>query len=785
MFTVLLKPNENGSELVNIRARGKQYTEDEELCRNDSYLVVHNSELLAGALDKSMIGTGSKTNIFYFFLRDYSSHSAVSRMTRMARLIPYYLSNRGFSIGIGDVWPAESLIKEKKQLVEQGYTNCTKTIQEYKDGKLQTQPGCTIEETLEVIIIKELSDIRDHAGRACKRELHPTNAPLIMALSGAKGSFVNISQMIACVGQQVIGSKRIPDGFTDRTLPHFITKSKQPNAKGFVQNSFFSGMTPTEFYFHTIGGREGLVDTAVKTAETGYMQRRLVKSLEDICIQYDNTVRDSSGSIIQFKYGGDGMDPVMMEAENGLLDFDRILSHVKQLNSDRSKPIVSPRTIRNVINKLKTESKFAQCNPEMILNLIDFLEGKASIVENMKISQFSFYNKEYMNNDHFDLFIDLCYQKIIAANIDPGTAVGALAAQSIGEPATQMTLKTFHFAGVASMNITQGVPRIKEIINATKSISTPIIDTELTDNTSEEIARIVKGRIEKTLLSEVTKSMNEVYRKDTQYIRLEIDLERIKLLKLEVDIHKVKRKITLTYGLKIREFEITIRNKSTIYIFPLPPYKEPVNYILMSIKEKLLKLVIQGLSTVSRVIINQEETKSQDGMPLYKLYVEGQNLRAVMATIGVDGIRTKSNNMIEVEKALGIEAARKVIIDQIIFTMRNHGMQLDNRHVMLLADFMTCKGEVHGITRFGINKMKDSVLMLASFEKTTDHLFEAALHSQTDSINGVSECIIMGIPMRLGTGMFKLLFNLPKPQFTSRKLLFANPEFHVNELNIT
>ena len=134
-----------------------------------------------------------------------------------------------------------------------------------------------------------------------------------MAISGSKGSNINLCQMIACVGQQVVNGDRMPNGFVDRSLPHFEPFSKYPAAKGFVQNSFFSGLTATEFFFHTMGGREGLVDTAVKTAETGYMQRRLMKALEDLVLKYDNTVRSSDETIIQFTYGDDGMDPLYMD----------------------------------------------------------------------------------------------------------------------------------------------------------------------------------------------------------------------------------------------------------------------------------------------------------------------------------------------------------------------------------------------------------------------------------------------------------------------------------------
>ena len=200
--------------------------------------------------------------------------------------------------------------------MDTGYAKCDEYIRLLTIGQLKCLPGCDEDQTLESKVLKgllndlillfnyylficpfyhhldtELSAIRDQAGEVCKKELHPSNSPLVMSKSGSKGSYSNISQMIACVGQQVLNGKRVPNGFEDRSLPHFKRHSKIPAAKGFVSNSFYSGLTPTEFFFHTMGGREGLVDTAVKTAETGYMQRRLMKALEDVMVKYDGTVR--------------------------------------------------------------------------------------------------------------------------------------------------------------------------------------------------------------------------------------------------------------------------------------------------------------------------------------------------------------------------------------------------------------------------------------------------------------------------------------------------------------
>eukprot|EP00117_Sycon_ciliatum_P006945 scpid14118/ scgid10259/ DNA-directed RNA polymerase III subunit RPC1; DNA-directed RNA polymerase III largest subunit; DNA-directed RNA polymerase III subunit A; RNA polymerase III 155 kDa subunit; RNA polymerase III subunit C160 len=841
VITVLLRPNGDESVIkCNLRARGKQYTHNEDLCNNDSYVVIFNGQHMCGALDKATLGSGSKTNVFYILLRDYGQQMAADCMYRMARMTPYFLMNRGFSIGIGDVTPGKGLISEKNRLCREGYAKCDQYIQEYEDGKLQTQAGCSAEETVEAVILKELSVIREHAGTACRKELHPTNSPLTMALCGSKGSYINISQMIACVGQQAVSGKRIPNGFEDRSLPHFPRLSKLPAAKGFVRNSFFTGLTPTEFFFHTVGGREGLVDTAVKTAETGYMQRRLVKSLEDLCLEYDMSVRSSVGDIVQFEYGGDSLDPACMEGKDMPVDFPRTLHHIQSnlcINDDSAADSascevpLSARQLRKATQYALETSSVTCCNKEFQKGLRCFLDSMAVSVERTQ-HRFSFKPQRGIklnawapevdngveddsddDGEGFDEdmdtqaeddterspvvnhvagltlsqlkeFIKICVDKYMRARIEPGTAVGAVAAQSIGEPGTQMTLKTFHFAGVASMNITLGVPRIKEIINAAKAISTPIIAAKLEIDDDAEVARVIKGRIEKTRLGEVTEFVEEVYLAQDCYVLIKLDLKRIRLLKLEVDINTVASSICTHPKLKIKYQHIQIRSRSILTISPPHSAKSSMYYTIQSLKSSLLNVVIKGIASVTRAIIHVDDGKKNKGgdggKTRYKLLVEGNDMRSVMATAGVNGTQTTSNHIIEVEKTLGIEAARATIMEEIIYTMREHGMSIDRRHVMLLADLMTFKGEILGITRFGLARMKESVLMLASFEKTSDHLFEAAVHGQHDDICGVSECIIMGMPARIGTGLFSLI-QVPQKQraLAQRTCIFDQPDYHV------
>ncbi|XP_059518241.1 DNA-directed RNA polymerase III subunit RPC1 isoform X2 [Myotis daubentonii] len=787
IFSVILRPSDDNPVRANLRTKGKQYCgKGEDLCVNDSYVTIQNSELMSGSMDKGTLGSGSKNNIFYILLRDWGQNEAADAMSRLARLAPVYLSNRGFSIGIGDVTPGQGLLKAKNELLNAGYKKCDEYIEALNTGKLQQQPGCTAEETLEALILKELSVIRDHAGSACLRELDKSNSPLTMALCGSKGSFINISQMIACVGQQAISGSRVPDGFENRSLPHFEKHSKLPAAKGFVANSFYSGLTPTEFFFHTMAGREGLVDTAVKTAETGYMQRRLVKSLEDLCSQYDLTVRSSTGDIIQFIYGGDGLDPAAMEGKDEPLEFKRVLDNIKAVFPCQSEPALSKNELVLSTESIMKKHEFLCCQDSFLQEIKNFIKGvsekikktrdKYGINDNGTTEPRVLYQLDRITPTQIEKFLETCRDKYMRAQMEPGSAVGALCAQSIGEPGTQMTLKTFHFAGVASMNITLGVPRIKEIINASKAISTPIITAQLDKDEDADYARLVKGRIEKTLLGEISEYIEEVFLPDDCFILVKLSLERIRLLRLEVNAETVRYSICMS-KLRVKPGDVAVHGEAVVCVTPRENSKSSMYYVLQFLKEDLPKVVVQGIPEVSRAVIHIDE---QSGKEKYKLLVEGDNLRAVMATHGVKGTRTTSNNTYEVEKTLGIEAARTTIINEIQYTMVNHGMSIDRRHVMLLSDLMTYKGEVLGITRFGLAKMKESVLMLASFEKTADHLFDAAYFGQKDSVCGVSECIIMGIPMNIGTGLFKLLHKANRdPSPPRRPLIFDTKEFHI------
>ena len=356
VFNVMMRPNRATQVFVNLEAQCREFKSvkgrPRDLDENDAWLCIRNSEIMCGVMDKSTIGSGKKDSIFYAILRDFGPDAAIQTMGRLAKLSARWLTDQGFSIGISDVYPGGQLSRLKTELVEKAYAECDELIQRFRDGKLEKAAGCDEETTLENQISGLLSGVRENAGKYCISELSKHNAPLIMASSGSKGSYLNVSQMVAAVGQQIIGGKRVEDGFQDRTLPHFPKNAKNPPSKGFVRNSFFSGLTPSEFLFHAMSGREGLVDTAVKTAETGYMSRRLIKSLEDLSSQYDNTVRNSTANIVQFRYGDDLLDPVNMEGKAKPVNFERTFIHCEAVTWNNGDPGLLPWEIKEICDTL-------------------------------------------------------------------------------------------------------------------------------------------------------------------------------------------------------------------------------------------------------------------------------------------------------------------------------------------------------------------------------------------------------------------------------------------------
>ncbi|NJE25395.1 DNA-directed RNA polymerase subunit A'' [Thermococcus sp. MV5] len=355
------------------------------------------------------------------------------------------------------------------------------------------------------------------------------------------------------------------------------------------------------------------------------------------------------------------------------------------------------------------------------------------------------YSERYkLKKAEVEAIINEVVQEYEHALVEPGEAVGTVTAQSIGEPSTQMTLNTFHYAGVAEINVTLGLPRIIEIVDARKNPSTPIMTVYLDEEHryDSEKAREVAKRIEGTTLESLARSMTL----DILNMEFVVDIDPERLEKSGLTMEKIQAKIERSFKSAEIESEgttLTIRLKKAKNVSTL-----------RRLADKVKKHRLKGLSGVGKTVIRKEGDE-------YVIYTEGSNFKQVLKVPGVDPTRTKTNNIHEIAQVLGIEAARNAIIEEIINTMQEQGLEVDVRHIMLVADMMTIDGIVRPIGRHGIVGAKASVLARAAFEITVQHLIQAAERGEVDPLNGVVENVLIGQPVPVGTGIVRLAMKLP------------------------
>jgi DNA-directed RNA polymerase subunit A" len=343
-----------------------------------------------------------------------------------------------------------------------------------------------------------------------------------------------------------------------------------------------------------------------------------------------------------------------------------------------------------------------------------------------------------------DLAEDL-FQEIISrvvsdyshSRVEPCEAVGVVGAQSIGEPGTQMTMRTFHYAGVAEINVTLGLPRLIEIVDARKIPSTPTMTVRLTEDYAHDrdLAREVAWAIESTSILHLGSIATDLAEMN---VNIELSPTAMEQRKLSPD--DVAERLREETGMAV-----DLKGNVLVMAPEEPSYRE-----LLQLVEKIKKVSLKGVEGIKRVVIRKEGDE-------YVLYTEGSSLRKVMTFDGVDPGRTKTNNINEIGEVLGIEAARNAIINEATDTLREQGLAVDVRHIMLVADIMTVDGEVKQIGRHGVSGEKASVLARAAFEVTVNHILDAAVRGDVDDLQGVTENVIVGQPIQLGTGGVQLV----------------------------
>jgi len=679
-----------------------------EKCPHDAFVVIKNGVLLSGVIDRRSIGAEQSESILHRIIKDYGTQQGRMFLNKLCQFLKLFMSLRGFTYSFDELELSPRAQKGISRILEKHEKNVQKLITAYTKGTLQRLPGQSQQDSFEIYVMNELAMSRDEAGRIADENFTLENAGIIMTRTGARGSNLNIGQMTACVGQQSVRGKRIMRGYVERSLPHFEPGNPSPKARGFIYASYQSGLDPVEFFFHAMGGREGLVDTAVRTQQSGYMQRRLINALEHLRIEYDGTVRNSVGDIVQFRYGEDGVDPAKSD-------------HGKAVNVSR---LVDQITI--MMGKGKQASQ-------------KYIEGKLSSVKN-QLTAILFdelkeeLNKAKLSNKGVDQTIELTLKNYKQAFVEPGEAVGIVAAQSIGEPGTQMTLRTFHYAGVREQNVTLGLPRLIEIVDARRVPSTPIMSIFLNKNNqkSKGKATEVARNIICTKVEDIVKTVYE----DPKHDRVVVDLDSALMANRGILLEEIKEKLQFTGCL------VDARGRK-VYVKPKKP--EDCKKLIA----KIISQNVKGAPGVKRVLVVEERGE-------WVIRTDGSNLAKILETIGINPARTITNHVHEIAKTLGIEAARSSLIREALGVLEEQGLDVDIRHIMLVADIMTTTGEVRQIGRHGISGAKASVLARAAFEITVPNIVDAAIHGEADPLQGVTENVIVGQSIPIGTGLVNL-----------------------------
>lgn len=570
----LFIPNE-----INLKSYSMEHNSRDLAASRDTVVYINKGRLLQGILDKRTLGSSASGGIIHVIMRELKSEAARHFIDCTQKVVNYWLLQNGFSVGLGDT----IVSRQVQELISQVLNNAkaavhaiVKAAQKPPEEKTKgTAAGRSPLQVFELQVNTQLNRAISEAGQGVQKSLHRNNFKT-MVTAGSKGSDLNISQIMACVGQQNVDGQRIPFGFSQRTLPHFTKDDYGQESRGFVSNSYRQGLTPQEFYFHAMGGRVGLIDTAVKTSETGYIQRRLVKALEDVRIHYDGTVRNAQGQIIQFIYGEDGIDACKLEIDRlesltvsnaefvqkfkwelnrpGFGSFldPALLDEVRKSPAIQTKLQAEFETLERDRRRLRAEiAPEAETSIRVPVHLIrliwnaqniyeidmvkpstlrpaEIIDTVAALCQDMHVggcgadrthatdlfrihvratlASLRVLRDFNLSSKAFDWVVHEIRSRFNASIVQPGESVGAIAAQSIGEPATQMTLNTFHLAGVAT-DLTVGVPRLKELINVAKQLRTPSASIRLDPHRhfDKDFANKMIGQLEYTTLRKLTK----------------------------------------------------------------------------------------------------------------------------------------------------------------------------------------------------------------------------------------------------------------------------------------
>jgi len=880
---------------ITLKYKTSLFDDDKDQMKDSNNVMeIRNGKYIRGQMEKSTLGSTTK-GIIHRICNDFGNMQASLFIDDLQNVVTEYMKTSSFSVGISDLIAERKTQDEIIKIIVKQKQEVQSLIEKLHLGTFENNSALTNMAQFEQNVNNILNEATNQAGSKGRKSLAKTNRFVMIVNSGSKGTPINISQMISCLGQQNVDGKRIPYGFDSRTLPHFSKFDDSPQARGFIENSYISGLTAPELFFHAMGGRIGLIDTACKTSQTGYIQRRLIKGLEDLKVEYDMTVRNNKGRIVQFSYGDDHFDSTKVENQsipltgmttediylyydiigtndqhNDLLDVysKGTITRIKRQRPDTQtkckkyiEKMIKART-QIVESVFKNKSENAVKMPVAFQNIIANIQGQLNLNSNsvvditpleafqlieeyfnklkeLKYCQptelfeivYYFYltPKDLLVNKRFHrkalvMLLETIILKYKQAIVHPGEMVGVIAGQSTGEPTTQLTLNTFHLAGVASKsNVTRGVPRIEEILRLTKNPKNPSLTVFLKpiDETERDRATQYANMLEHTKLIDVTKSVQicfdpndrattiiedrlllEQYyefedividcmeqdqdatgQKSKWIIRLEFDAET--LLEKNITMDDIHFAITNGHGNDIScvysdynsdNLIFRIRLNSSVFNktkkqkgIPDTLDQSDEIYMLRNFQETLLNnIVLRGIHGIRNVlprklqnyVVKDEGKYSQKD--IWILDTTGTNLLDVLAFDFIDPSRTYSNDIKEIFDVLGIEAARQTIYNELYEVMEFAGVYINYHHLSLLVDRMTSTQNMVSIFRSGILNDDIGPISKSTFEVHTEVLLNASRHADFDHMRGVSANVMMGQMGVFGTGSFKLILDMDK-----------------------
>ena len=803
---------------VSLDTFASTHTDDVAAGVADTRVRIRRGELTHGYTCKKTLGNVEQ-GLVHTIASDCGCERAADFIDALQRVVAAWLSLRPLSVSIADF-----LVDDATQrAIALELEACGRSVRELGarlGGRtIEVRPGLTAEATVEAACCTELNRARDAIGKLVTSAVsRNNNMRLMTTVACSKGSLLNIAQTIGCVGQQSVDGQR-PEKPNGRCLPCFARAGywvDEPTSRGFVASSYIKGLTPAEVFFHAMGAREGLIDTAVKTSETGYTQRRLVKVAEAMRVGHNGAVVDATGTVVQWVYGDDGLDGACVETQAphmlslGREEFERACCTAESAprllaayDAIRAGWRSGRRThgFANVARLAsRAESMPSTGEPVGSVGVVEL--ARAFLSRLGPLASAIFESELYARCARLDAsqaawLLDELGRRMRRAVVHAGEMVGSIAAQSIGEPATQMTLNTFHSAGCASQ-LLQGVPRLKELLNATPNIRTPTLRIYVHGDAEEQetSARAVQATLVFRTVQCVASEVEICYEPDGREAAREADqplvdaywdvpdddvveafergsyspwvlrlvLDAARLVDARLALSDVSRRVSAAVATVFVHSADDNDNEAVIRVRAMQAgtYADAV-----AMMHAVLSVHVGGVAGISGAVVTKTSELGWGAcgrpLPTAKWVVDtiGASFVEVAKVPLVDKTRLYCNDVLAMNEVLGIEVARAVLVNELRAVIEDNGSYVNHRHIALLCDVMTYRGDVASFTRHGLGRSDAGFLARCSFEETIEVLHTAATFGDRECIRdrGVTANIIFGQMAPVGTGCCHLLLD--------------------------